>query len=200
MTGELQGSDLRAAPGSPSPGLRELLPEYYRENPWEMGPALNVADEMFASIGAHLHRALARLSDDSMRALRERWFPSRRKHCAIERAGRALDGGTPRELRRWMRLSFGRAPDIRAGFEVVPAGADRLEVRRSRRPAAVIVWDPEGLPEPLRPLSFPRDMIPLRTRLQVILPLSDEDVSVSCHGRVVKARILFDSHLPDVEA
>ena len=43
--------------------LLELLPEYYRENPGEMGPGLKIADEMVASIGTHLRRAGSRLND-----------------------------------------------------------------------------------------------------------------------------------------
>ena len=88
--------------------------------------------------------------------------------------------------------------DIWVGFEVRSIGVDHLELRRSRRLTAVLVWSAEVLSESFDPPSLPPDMIPLRTRLQLILPLSEDKVSVPCHGRVLKARILFDSS--DVEA
>ena len=78
------------------------------------------------------------------------------------------------------------------------AGVD-LEVNRLRRLAAVLVWNPAGLSESCRPPVLSPDMVPLRTRLQLILPMSENDVMVSCHGRVLKARVLFDSHARDAD-
>ncbi len=170
--------------------LVELLPEYYRENPQRMGPLLEIAEEMFEDAGFQLRRARGRLSDDFIFALRGRLFPR-----ATDRRGEGhLAGGTRREFRRWFRLHGGGVLPIWSGFEVSPAGADRVRLRRSRRPAAVVVWGRKCSSELPRPPVIPRDMVPLRTRLQIILSLSEEeDVSISCHGRILKAEITWDS-------
>ncbi len=177
------------------PILVELLPEYYRENPGELGPGLKIADEMVASVGAHLRRAGSRLNDDLLLAFKERWFPcgSPTVGARPRRGSSVRGGGTRRELLRWFQIHTGRIPSVWAGFEVRSVGVDHLQVRRSRGLAAVLVWHPAGLSESSGPPPLSFDMIPLRTRLQLILPLSENEVRVSCHGSVLKARVLFDS-------
>ena len=176
------------------PILLELLPEYYRENPGELGPGLKIADEMVASVGAQLRRAGSRLNDDLLLAFKERWFPSGSPTVGARPRRGSRGGGTRRELLRWFQIHTGRIPSVWAGFEVRSVGVDHLQVRRSRGLAAVLVWHPAGLSESSAPPPLSSDMIPLRTRLQLILPLSENEVRVPCHGRVLKARVLFDSH------
>ncbi len=184
-----------------TPTLLELLPEYYRENPGEMGPGLKIADEMIANVGAHLHRAGSRLNDDLLLAFKERWFPSGSPAVGArrQRGSSVRGGGTRRELLRWFEIHAGRIPSVWAGFEVRSVGVDHLQVRRSRRLAVVLVWNPEGLSESCQPPVLSPDMIPLRTRLQLILPMSENEVRISCHGCVLRARVLFDSHARDAD-
>lgn len=190
---------MRDEPDIQSRRLPELLPEYYRENPGELGSALKIADEIVASVGAHLRRARGRLDDDFLLSLKERWFPSHSPAARPHSGSSERGGGTRRELVRWFRINTGQTPSVWAGFEVRSIGVDRLQLRRSRGLAAVLVLNQKGLSESSRPPSLPPDMVPLRTRLQLMLPLSEDKISVPCHGRVLKARVLFDSRASDVD-
>lgn len=180
--------------------IAELLPEYYRENQGELGAPLSIAEEILASAGAHLRRARGRLSEELLLSLKDRWLPSGRA-APGDRPGRSeWSGGTRRGLLEWFRTRTGRVPIVWAGFVVRPIGVDHFQLRRSLRPSAVLVWRREGLSESSNPPTPPTDGIPLRTRLQLILPLSEDEVSVPCHGRVLRARLLHDSQPPGVEA
>ena len=169
--------------------LRDLLPEYYRENPHLLGPLLEVGETIIGAMEETLQQTHEEWSTSMLSTLKERWFPDRRMPNDAAGDTAALPGPSQAALRAWFRRLWGVEPQVWVGFEAEPQAGSHLVLRRPRHAAAIVLGDRQ------RSVSLPLlvDLLPLRTRLQVLFLSADEEERPPYTGRGLVGEIHWDS-------
>ncbi len=177
-------------------GLSALLPTYYRAHPELLEPILSVASEQVRAVSRQTDRLKGIAGDQLVADIALRWLSPLLAESEAEAqlaAPQRRGAGSREEFVAWWRSTWGHEPRLWTGYLFHPDRDGSLTLGVSRAPAVAILWGRERFPPDDSQHAIPPELIPLQTRLQVVVPQSEEGWKAPVPRRRYRGHVLWDS-------